>query len=148
MYHAWILNHRVSITRELQCWTFIFAANFTLKVSEQGLEEAPIPYPLTFQFLFRSTPRHELPEGAVRLNMFVKVYGVHCKGMTGGESLCLHCKWKAVRIQYTCLVSIYAFPEMKRGPAFVAGGGQTRRAESGMGVNILEDERDRIALLQ
>ncbi len=33
-------------------------------------------------------------------------------------------------------------------PAFVAGGGQTRRAERGMGVNILEDERNRIALLQ
>ncbi len=32
---------------------------------------------------------------------------------------------------------------------FVAGGGQTRRAERGMGgVNILEDERNRIALLQ
>ncbi len=31
-------------------------------------------------------------------------------------------------------------------PAFVAGGGQTRRAERGMGVNILEDERNRIAL--
>ncbi len=27
-------------------------------------------------------------------------------------------------------------------------GGQTRRAERGMGVNILEDERNRIALLQ
>jgi hypothetical protein len=33
-------------------------------------------------------------------------------------------------------------------PAFVAGGGQTRQAERGMGVNILEDERNRIALLQ
>jgi hypothetical protein len=33
-------------------------------------------------------------------------------------------------------------------PAFVAGGGHTRRAERGMGVNILEDERNRIALLQ
>jgi hypothetical protein len=32
-------------------------------------------------------------------------------------------------------------------PAFVAGGGQTRRAERGVGVNILEDERQRIALL-
>jgi hypothetical protein len=33
-------------------------------------------------------------------------------------------------------------------PAFVAGGGHTRRAERGWGVNILEDERHRIALLQ
>jgi hypothetical protein len=33
-------------------------------------------------------------------------------------------------------------------PAFVAGGGHTRQAERGMGVNILEDERHRIALLQ
>jgi len=32
-------------------------------------------------------------------------------------------------------------------PAFVVGGGQTRRAERGMGVNILEDERNRIDLL-
>jgi hypothetical protein len=33
-------------------------------------------------------------------------------------------------------------------PAFVAGGGHTRRAESGVGVNILEDARQRIGLLQ
>ncbi len=33
-------------------------------------------------------------------------------------------------------------------PAIVAGGGQTRRAERGLGVNILEDERNRFALLQ
>ncbi len=33
-------------------------------------------------------------------------------------------------------------------PAFVAGGGQNGRPERGMGVNILEDERNRIALLQ
>jgi hypothetical protein len=31
-------------------------------------------------------------------------------------------------------------------PAFVAGGGQTRRAERGMGVNILEDERNTVGL--
>ncbi len=33
-------------------------------------------------------------------------------------------------------------------PAIVGGGGHTRRAERGMGVNILEDARHRIALLE
>jgi hypothetical protein len=32
-------------------------------------------------------------------------------------------------------------------PAFVVGEGQTRRAERGMGVNILKDERNRIFYL-
>jgi hypothetical protein len=33
-------------------------------------------------------------------------------------------------------------------PSVGGGGGHTRRAERGVGVNILEDERNRIALLQ
>ena len=65
-------------------------------------------------------------------------------GRGGGTECIFYCKRAILFLSSSKILT----PHPPLRPASVAGGGQTRRAERGMGVNILEDERNRIALLQ